>query len=104
MAVRSMTEEFDSQSASGRLMMTLLSGFATHEREVIRERSMAGTRRKAEAGSWLGGAVWKTPSRPVGSRIGASTDAQRRPRFPSPLIKPDVRISRIKCGRAHKIR
>jgi site-specific DNA recombinase len=26
-AVRSMTEEFDSQSPSGRLMMTLLSGF-----------------------------------------------------------------------------
>jgi site-specific DNA recombinase len=56
-AVRSMTEEFDSQSASGRLMMTLLSGFATHEREVIRERSMAGTRRQAEAGAWLGGVV-----------------------------------------------
>src|SRR5215469_16005314 len=52
-----MTEEFDSQSASGRLMMTLLSGFATHEREVIRERSMAGTRRQAEAGVWLGGVV-----------------------------------------------
>jgi site-specific DNA recombinase len=56
-AVRSMTEEFDSQSPSGRLMMTLLSGFATHEREVIRERSMAGTRRQAEAGVWLGGMV-----------------------------------------------
>lgn len=55
--VRSMTEEFDTASATGRLMLTMLSGFATHEREVIRERSVAGTRRVAEAGSWLGGIV-----------------------------------------------
>jgi len=55
--VRSMTEEFDSQTPIGRLMMTMLSGFAAHEREVIRERSMAGTSRKAEAGIWLGGVV-----------------------------------------------
>src|SRR5262249_27259411 len=39
--VRSMTEEFDTASATGRLMLTMLSGFATHEREVIRERSVA---------------------------------------------------------------
>ena len=55
--VRSMTEEFDSQTPIGRLMITMLSGFAAHEREVIRERSMAGTERKAEAGVWLGGIV-----------------------------------------------
>jgi site-specific DNA recombinase len=55
--VRSMTEEFDSQTPIGRLMITMLSGFAAHEREVIRERSMAGTDRKAEAGVWLGGIV-----------------------------------------------
>ena len=55
--VRSMTEEFDSQTPIGRLMITMLSGFAAHEREVIRERSMAGTERKAEAGIWLGGVV-----------------------------------------------
>src|SRR5262249_51845101 len=53
--VRSMTEEFDTASATGRLMLTMLSGFATHEREVIRERSVAGTRRVAETGAWLGG-------------------------------------------------
>jgi site-specific DNA recombinase len=50
--VRSMTEEFDTGTASGRL-----SGFASHEREVIRERSVAGTNRVAEAGAWLGGIV-----------------------------------------------
>jgi site-specific DNA recombinase len=55
--VRSMTEEFDTASATGRLMLTMLSGFATHEREVIRERSVAGTFRVAEAGAWLGGIV-----------------------------------------------
>jgi site-specific DNA recombinase len=55
--VRSMTEEFDSATAAGNLMLTLLSGFAAHEREVIRERSVAGTNRLAEAGAWLGGIV-----------------------------------------------
>mgnify|MGYP001117269904 FL=1 len=55
--IRSMTEEFDTGTATGRLMLTLLSGFASHEREVIRERSVAGTDRVAEAGAWLGGIV-----------------------------------------------
>ena len=55
--VRSMTEEFDTANPTGRLMLTMLSGFATHEREVIRERSVAGTQRVAEAGAWLGGIV-----------------------------------------------
>ena len=55
--VRSMSEEFDTGTATGRLMLTLLSGFAAHERDVIRERSVAGTHRVAEAGAWLGGIV-----------------------------------------------
>lgn len=55
--IRSMTEEFDTATATGRLMLTMLSGFAAHEREVIRERSIAGTNRLAEAGAWLGGIV-----------------------------------------------
>src|SRR6202162_6305578 len=55
--VRSMTEEFDTATATGRLMLTMLSGFAAHEREVIRERSVAGTNRVAEAGAWMGGIV-----------------------------------------------
>src|SRR5271155_2715113 len=53
--VRSMTEEFDTGTSTGRLMLTLLSGFASHERDVIRERSVAGTLRVAEGGAWLGG-------------------------------------------------
>ena len=55
--VRSMTEEFDTGSPTGQLMLTMLSGFATHEREVIRERSVLGTNRLAEAGAWMGGIV-----------------------------------------------
>ncbi len=35
----------------------MLSGFAAHEREVIRERSVAGTNRVAESGAWMGGIV-----------------------------------------------
>lgn len=84
-AVRSMTEEFDSQSASGRLMMTLLSGFATHEREVIRERSMAGTRRQAEAGVWLGGVV------PYG--------LQGRTERPQPLVGQRAAPARLRMER-----
>ncbi len=55
--VRSMTEDFDTGTATGMLLLTFLSGFAAHEREVIRERSVAGTKRLAQAGAWLGGIV-----------------------------------------------
>ena len=55
--VRSMTGEFDTGTSTGRLMLTMLSGFAWHERDVIRERSVAGAIRVAEAGVWLGGIV-----------------------------------------------
>jgi site-specific DNA recombinase len=55
--IRSMTEEFDTNSATGRLMLTMLSGFAAHERELIRERSIAGSNRIAESGAWMGGIV-----------------------------------------------
>lgn len=55
--VRSSTEAFETATPSGRLMLTMLAGFAAHERESIRERSLAGTNRLAEAGTWLGGIV-----------------------------------------------
>ena len=69
--VRSMTEEFDTATSTGRLMLTLLSGFAAHERELIRERSMAGTNRLAETGAWLGGVV------PYGYRKQGDRNAAR---------------------------
>ena len=69
--VRSMTEEFDTGTSTGRLMLTMLSGFASHERDVIRERSVAGTNRVAESGAWMGGVV------PFGYRkIGEKRDAR----------------------------
>ncbi|MEP7354859.1 MAG: recombinase family protein, partial [Acidobacteriota bacterium] len=55
--VRSMTEEFDTGNPAGKLMLTMLCGFATHEHDVIRERSVAGTLRLAETGAWMGGIV-----------------------------------------------
>lgn len=49
----------------------MLSGFASHEREVIRERSMAGAIRVAESGAWMGGIV------PFGYRkVGQKRDAR----------------------------
>jgi site-specific DNA recombinase len=69
--VRSMTEEFDTATSTGRLMLTLLSGFAAHERELIRERSMAGSNRLAETGTWLGGVV------PYGYRKQGERNASR---------------------------
>lgn len=50
--VKSMTEEFDTATATGRLMLTMLLGFRAHERELIRERSVLGTNRIAETGAW----------------------------------------------------
>ncbi len=41
--------------ANGRLMVGILSAFSAHERDQIRERSMAGSRRLARDGVWLGG-------------------------------------------------
>jgi site-specific DNA recombinase len=55
--VVSITEACDGQTSNGRLMLTIHSAFAAHEREVIRERSIAGTNRVAKAGAWLGGIV-----------------------------------------------
>src|SRR5579871_4045260 len=45
--VKSLTEDFDTATANRRSMLTLLSGFAAHEREVSRERSLAGSQRVA---------------------------------------------------------
>jgi site-specific DNA recombinase len=55
--IRSLTESLDHTTSSGKLMTGLLSCFAGFERDQIRERSMAGTNRVAQAGAWLGGIV-----------------------------------------------
>lgn len=56
-AIRSLTEPFETATPAGRLMMTMLAGFAGFERESILERSREGTNRLARAGTWLGGIV-----------------------------------------------
>ncbi|MBV9925633.1 MAG: recombinase family protein [Acidobacteria bacterium] len=54
-AVRSVTEMVESETPAGRLMVTMLGGFAQHEQDVIRERTLAGERRAAKEGKMLGG-------------------------------------------------
>jgi site-specific DNA recombinase len=89
--VRSMTEEFDTGTSTGRLMLTMLSGFASHEHSVIRERSIAGTNRVAHAGGWLGGIV------PFGYRkVGEKATAQ--------LVVSDEPIPGIDLSEADVVR
>ena len=86
-----MTEEFDTATATGRLMLTMLSGFAAHERELIRERSIAGTNRLAEAGAWLGGVV------PYGYRKEGERGQSR-------LVINEEQISGLKLSEAEVVR
>jgi len=49
-----LTQPFDTTSASGMLMMQILGAFAEFEREIIRERTMAGLDRARSQGKILG--------------------------------------------------
>lgn len=62
--VYSVTESIDCESPMGRMMTTMLGGFAEQERLAILARSAAGIRRKLGEGAWLGGPV------PFGYRLG----------------------------------
>jgi site-specific DNA recombinase len=89
--VRSMTEEFDTATPTGKLMLTMLSGFAAHEHAVIRERSMAGTNRIAQSGAWPGGIV------PYGYRkVGAKIQSR--------LVISEEPISNLALSEAEVIR
>jgi DNA invertase Pin-like site-specific DNA recombinase len=52
---RSLTESIDTTSAQGRLFFILLAAFAEFEREIIRERSLAGKQQRALEGKHPGG-------------------------------------------------
>jgi len=54
---RSVSESFDTASASGRAMMQLLGVFGELERENIIERTKVGMEKKARTGAWVSGAV-----------------------------------------------
>src|SRR5262249_45713193 len=88
----SVTWRMPSATATGRLMLTMLSGFAAHERELIRERSVAGTNRVAEAGAWIGGIV-PYGYRKQGERREARLVLSEEP-IPGMLV-PEVDVMRL---------
>ena len=49
-----LTQPIDTTSASGRLFMQILGAFAEFEREIIRERTLAGLERARASGKKLG--------------------------------------------------
>ncbi len=51
----SVKESIDLTTAHGRMMRTMLAGFAELERDTIVDRTVAGQRAKAKAGRWPGG-------------------------------------------------
>lgn len=80
---RSLTEPIDTGSAAGRLMLQLLGAFAEFERNMIRERSMAGQIAARERGVRIGRPRSMTPGveaavvRMVESGAGLSAAARR---------------------------
>ena len=62
-AVKSLTEEFDMSSPSGRFMFNIFAASAGFARDTQVERSVAGTNYWAKQGVWLGGIV------PYGYRV-----------------------------------
>ncbi|MFZ5827966.1 MAG: recombinase family protein [Bacillota bacterium] len=52
---RSVTEQFDTTTATGRLMIRMVGEFAQWERETIAERTAFGKQKKIAAGEWGGG-------------------------------------------------
>src|SRR5690606_6177051 len=64
-ALRSMTEEFNSETPTGRFILTTLASIAELERSTILERMAQGRRRKAREGRWQGGPI------PYGYRLDA---------------------------------
>ncbi len=56
-AVKSLTEEFDMSSPSGRFMFNIFAASAGFARDTQVERSVAGTNHWAKEGVWLGGIV-----------------------------------------------
>lgn len=63
-ALKSMTEAFDTSTPTGKFFMTLLASIAALERDTILERTMLGKERAAKQGRWTSGQP------PFGYRIG----------------------------------
>jgi site-specific DNA recombinase len=71
-AIRSVTENLDTGSPMGRLMLTMVLAFATAERELIAERMASGKKRNAETGKFNGGPV------PFGYPMASMTSSRTR--------------------------
>jgi len=56
-ALQSVTENFNSRSSEGMLLLQMLGSFAEFERKRINERTMAGKIATAKRGNWNGGHV-----------------------------------------------
>ena len=56
-ALQSVTENFNTQSAEGRLFLQMLGSFAEFERKRINERTMSGKVSTAKRGGWNGGHI-----------------------------------------------
>jgi DNA invertase Pin-like site-specific DNA recombinase len=76
----SVTEQFDTSTASGRLFLQMLGSFSEFERNVITERTTEGRRRKAESGGHACGEV------PFGYRKNGKGELE-----PDPDTAPVVR-------------
>lgn len=75
-ALRSMSEPFDTSSSLGRCLLTLLGAFAELERATFRERSMLGAARVAREGRWGGGrAAYGYQIAPDGSLVIEESEA-----------------------------
>jgi site-specific DNA recombinase len=73
-ALKSITEPFDSGNLAGMMMLQMLGVFAQFEHGTIVERTKVGMEKKARSGFWVGGAV------PYGYRI----DADKKTILPFP--------------------
>lgn len=90
--VQSLTEPFDTVSPAGRLMLTMLAGFAGFERDSIVARAAEGQRRKAANGGWLGGSRAAYGYRVDGKRQHArlAIDTAPVPEWGPNATRPDV--------------
>ena len=83
--LRSMTEPFETDTPTGKFMITMLAGVADLERTTILERMQYGAERAAKNGKWLGGIV------PYGYRVNQDRFLEvNEDKMPCGLSEADV--------------
>lgn len=86
--IRSVTEDFDTTTASGRMFIRVVAVIAQWEREVLSERVKIGFEQKVESGDWQGGKV------PFGYVAVQGDKVSRKGRILKQLV-PDERTAHI---------